>query len=247
MKKEKYTCEELEAVVQTLRSENGCPWDRAQTFQSLRSCMLEEAYEYLSAVRIYEQTGNAENMREELGDLLLQVVMNSRIAEELGLFTLSDVAEEISKKMIRRHPHIFSGHVGLHDDGSQKSWDEIKKQEKEGKIWIESPLREIPMEHPALIRTPKVLKKVDKLYEPGLNEAETLSELEETLRKLGSVSEEQETEADVKRCEEHRIRLVGDLLMSVCNLGRIWKLSLEQILQDRVEELIDKNEPRKGK
>lgn len=237
MKKDQYTCEELDRIVQILRSENGCPWDRAQTFNSLRTCMLEEAYEYLAAVRIYEQTGNAENMREELGDLLFQVVMNSRIAEERGMFDLSEVAEEVSKKMIRRHPHIFAGDAEGHHDGSQSSWDEIKRREKEGKTWIESPLREIPMEHPALIRAPKVLKKLDKLYEPCSGEQETFGHLQEILSDMQANAQKQ----------EDKVKRMGDILIDICNLGRIWGISLEEILQDRIEELIDGAESGKSK
>ncbi len=237
MKKEQYTCEELDRIVQILRSENGCPWDRAQTFDSLRTCMIEEAYEYLAAVRIYEQTGNAENMREELGDLLLQIVMNSSIAKERGMFDLSEVAEEISQKMIRRHPHIFAGDADAHDDGSQSSWDEIKRREKEGKVWIESPLREIPMEHPALIRAPKVLKKLDKLYAPLPGDEETFGHIQETLCDL---------QRNVLKQEEKKKRM-GDILIDICNLGRIWGVSLEEILQDRIEELIDGAESGKTK
>lgn len=236
MEKEKYTCEELEEVVRTLRGEHGCPWDKAQTFQSLRTCLIEEAYEYLAAVRIYENTGNAENMREELGDLLLQVVMNSQIAAELNLFSFSEVAAEISAKMIRRHPHVFGGQKNSPDDGSRQSWDEIKKREKEGKTWIESPLREIPMEHPGLIRGPKVLKKADKLYGQCPNEQESLKRLEQEIQQLGETAGEESQ-------EQQRMTLLGEILLELCNLSRIWKLPLEQILQDRIEKLITEKEP----
>ncbi len=250
MEKEKYTCEELDSIVQILRSEEGCPWDRVQTFESLRACMIEEAYEYLAAVRIYGQTGNAENMCEELGDLLLQIVMNSRIAAERGLFDLSQVAEEVSKKMIRRHPHIFAGNQGVHDDGSQSSWDEIKRSEKEGKVWIESPLREIPEEHPALIRAPKVLKKLDKLYEACPDEKETIEHLQEIIGSMYADMQKQESYSGESvtvqtRVQETRSKQMGDLLIDVCNLGRIWGISLEEILQDRVEGLIDSAEAQK--
>lgn len=243
MEESRNTFDKLEEVVRVLRSEQGCPWDRAQTLQSLRPCILEETYEYLAAVRIYEKTGNVENLREELGDLLLQVVMNSEIARELGLFELSEVEEEICEKMIRRHPHIFSGQSAGHDDGSQRSWDEIKKQEKAGKSWIESPLREIPKEHPALIRGPKVLKKADKLYEVCPDEQGTLSGLEAELHRLKEEIGLPESEAqEAAQTQNRRSRILGDLLMDICNLGRIWKLPLEQILQDRIEELIEKHE-----
>ena len=104
---QKYTYEEFLNIIETLRGENGCPWDRVQTHESLKPCMTEEAAELLASIRIYEQTGNPENMREELGDVLLQVVMHAQIAAEEGLFTMEDVVDEISRKMVRRHPHVF--------------------------------------------------------------------------------------------------------------------------------------------
>ena len=108
-----YTFDELVEIIETLRSENGCPWDKVQTHESLRPCMMEEAAELLGAIRIYKETGNAENMQEELGDILLQAVMHSVIAKEEGLITIEDVISGISEKMIRRHPHVF-GNSDIH-------------------------------------------------------------------------------------------------------------------------------------
>lgn len=249
MDNKKYTCEDVQEIVRILRGENGCPWDRAQTFHSLRQHLLEEANEYISAVRIYEESGSAENMREELGDLLFQIMINSRIAEEEGLFTYSEVAEEICKKMIRRHPHIFGQQDGENDDGSDQSWEAIKKREKENKSWITSPLREIPPEHPALTRAAKVLKKVDQLYEPCADEKETLKALSQKIDAL-----QQETESErhkesacvksgmAEMSQETRTAILGDLLLDICNLGRIWGVPLELALQDRVESLIREQE-----
>ena len=129
----KYSFEDFVKIIERLRAKDGCPWDREQTHDSLRPCMMEEAAEFVSSIRIYHESGNAENMREELGDILLQVVMHSVIAEEEGLFTLEDVIGEVSEKMIRRHPHIFGTE---HVDSSVQvlqNWDEIKKKEKEGR------------------------------------------------------------------------------------------------------------------
>lgn len=94
-------------VVRRLRAEDGCPWDREQTHGSLKAPVIEEAAEVICGINIYEQTGNPENLKEELGDLLLQVVMQSQIAEEEGIFSLEDVVRGIKEKMIRRHPHVF--------------------------------------------------------------------------------------------------------------------------------------------
>ncbi len=95
------------ALLQKLRSEEGCPWDRAQTHDSLKPCMIHELTEAVAAVNLFERTGNARNLCEELGDLLLQVVLQSQIAMEEGLFTMEDVVQAVSEKMLRRHPHVF--------------------------------------------------------------------------------------------------------------------------------------------
>ena len=162
--KKQYSFEEFTEIIKTLRSENGCPWDREQTHSSLRPCMMEEAAELLAAIRIYEKTNNYDNMREELGDILLQVVMHSQIAKEEGLFCIEDVITEISEKMIRRHPHVFGTTKADTAEEVLSNWDEIKKKEKENQTFIESPLREIPMELPALTRATKILKKQDKSF-----------------------------------------------------------------------------------
>ncbi|MCR4720550.1 MAG: MazG family protein [Lachnospiraceae bacterium] len=126
--------EELVEVVARLRGEGGCPWDREQTHATLKTTCIEEAAEVICGINILEKTGNASNLCEELGDLLLQVVMQARIAEEEGLFTIDDVNRAITEKMIRRHPHVF-GEVTVSDTGEVlKNWEEIKKLEKKGKI-----------------------------------------------------------------------------------------------------------------
>ena len=229
-----YSFEDFVKIIERLRAKDGCPWDREQTHDSLRPCMMEEAAEFVSSIRIYHQSGSAENMREELGDILLQVVMHSVIAEEEGLFTLGDVVEEVSEKMIRRHPHIFG--TAQVDSSAQvlQNWDEIKKQEKEGKSWIESPLREIPMELPSLTRGPKVLKKIDKLYEAAPAREETAEKLLEAASGLAACGEETE-KAEVEK-------LLGDVLLEVCEIARREKIAAELVLMDRIEELIDEKE-----
>ena len=129
----KYTYQNFLEIIKTLRGENGCPWDRVQTHESLKPCMMEEAAELLASIRIYDQTGNPENMREELGDVLLQVVMHAQIASEEGLFTMADVVDEVSRKMVRRHPHVFGKGSADTPDEVLMNWEEIKKEEKKGK------------------------------------------------------------------------------------------------------------------
>ena len=125
--------DELVKVVKQLRAPDGCPWDREQTHESLKAACIEEAAEVICGINVLTKTGNAENFKEELGDLLLQVVIQAAIAEEEGLFTMEDVARGITEKLIRRHPHVF-GDVKV--SGSEEvlvNWEEIKAKEKEGK------------------------------------------------------------------------------------------------------------------
>ena len=125
--------EKLLETVKILRSENGCPWDRDQTHESLKPTCIEEAAEVICGINIYEQTGNHDNLLEELGDLLLQIVMHAQIADEEGLFSFDDVAKTVNDKMIRRHPHVFGTENIETSDEVLKRWDEIKLQEKKGK------------------------------------------------------------------------------------------------------------------
>lgn len=125
----------LKEIVETLRSENGCPWDRAQTHTSLKPEVIEEAAEVVSGINILDKTGDAENLKEELGDLLLQVMFHSVMAEEEGLFTFDDVCKVVSDKMVRRHPHVFEGVTYNSKEEQHAAWEEIKKAEKAGKEW----------------------------------------------------------------------------------------------------------------
>lgn len=129
--------ERFKDIVAKLRSEEGCPWDRAQTHESLKPTCIEEAAEVICGINILSETGNADNLKEELGDLLMQVVIHAQIAQEEGLFTMDDVIRGISEKMIRRHPHVFYKPVVDKDGKELTSWDDIKRFEKEGKEWTE--------------------------------------------------------------------------------------------------------------
>lgn len=126
--------EAFKMVVEELRGEHGCPWDKAQTFESLKPCMVNEMTEALAGIDIYNMTGNAENLCEELGDVLLQVVLLSQIAREEGLFTIEDVIRGISQKMIRRHPHVFKdGQDAPEKQEVSGRWEAIKREEKKNK------------------------------------------------------------------------------------------------------------------
>ena len=232
--KAKYTYEDFLEIIKALRAPEGCPWDREQTHDSLRPCMLEEAYEFISSVRIWEETGSADNMCEELGDLLLQIVMHSEIADEEGLFTMEDVVDEISRKMVRRHPHVFGTTEVTDVADVLNNWDDIKKKEKEGKTWIETPLKEIPKEQPALTRASKVLKKVNKVYEPILSYDASLDRLGESLEALKAGG----SEISQKALEKE----MGKMLMELSAIAAERKIYSEQLLIDCVEETIKKYE-----
>lgn len=121
-----HTFEEFVSVIAELRSDHGCPWDREQTIESLKPCLIEESGEVIRAIDSHDM----ENLCEELGDVLLQVVMQSRIAEEEGYFTIEDVVDGVCEKMIRRHPHVFGDAKAQTPEECLALWNEIKKQEK---------------------------------------------------------------------------------------------------------------------
>lgn len=237
----KYTFDEFVKIIEALRSENGCPWDKEQTHESLRSCMMEEAAELLGAIRIYKETGNAENMQEELGDILLQAVMHSVIASEEGLFTMDDVISGVSEKMIRRHPHVF-GNADIHgDEALLQNWEEIKKQEKEGKSWITSPLREIPSELPSLTRAVKIAKKLDKL--PEYHDAQTgeskIPDYVTLGRELSQKAEETQKLLDRSEVDKQELStLVTGMLRAICQISYRAGLQPEQLLFDDIETII---------
>ncbi|MCB6609616.1 MazG family protein [[Clostridium] symbiosum] len=127
--RKKYTFDDLKDIMRTLRSENGCPWDRRQTHESLIPCLEEEAGEVIDAIR----ENDPENLCEELGDLLFQVMSHSQIAEEKGLFTIDDVVDGVSAKMIRRHPNVFGDEKVNSAEEGLDLWNRIKSEEKSKK------------------------------------------------------------------------------------------------------------------
>ena len=141
-----------------MRAPGGCPWDREQTHFSLKAACIEEAAEVICGINILEDTGDSDNLKEELGDLLLQVVMHAQIAKEEGLFTMDDIIQGISEKMIRRHPHVFGKETAADSREALDKWSDIKKKEKAGKEWAESYLPSAFNETKELIDTAKKRK-----------------------------------------------------------------------------------------
>lgn len=147
--------EELLEVCRRLRGEGGCPWDIEQTHESLKAPCIEEAAEVVCGINVLKETGNPDSLREELGDLLFQVVMHAQIASEEGYFDFEDVARTIKDKMIHRHPHVFSDVRVSGTDEVLSNWSELKKQEKTGKEWMDEKLPEAFEESKELIEVAK--------------------------------------------------------------------------------------------
>jgi len=155
---EKYTFEDLYRIVEILRAPGGCPWDRAQTHESLVTPMLEEAYEAVDAI----EKERDDKLVEELGDVLLQVVFHCIIGSEEGSFTLDDVSDSSARKMIYRHPHVFgTDDTPADEKGFQKSWDALKQAEK-GLDTLDDRLKDVPETFPALYKAYKLASKIRK-------------------------------------------------------------------------------------
>lgn len=207
--------ERLWEIVKLLRAE--CPWDREQTYESLRKCMIEEAYEAVDAVN----RGDMENFCEELGDVMLQVLTNAQIAEEKGDFLLKDVLNFECNKMIRRHPHIFSQETIKTVDKVLERWENIKRKEK-GQQTQTISLMNVPRALPALTRSYKIQSKAadvgfdwDDISGAFLKIAEEADELKESCAQESRTSMQEE---------------LGDLLFSIVNVARFLKIDPEEAL-----------------
>lgn len=245
-----YTIEEFKDIIEMLRSENGCPWDKVQTHESLKPCMMEEAAEVLAGIRILNQTGNGDNLKEELGDVLLQVLMHSQIAKEEDLFTFEDVVDDISRKMIRRHPHVFVQEPVNVNSVEQvlTNWEDIKKKEKQGKEWAAQPLREIPMELSALTRGTKVIKKLNKLYQPQPELKAITNDLRLSSERVALLAEQieknQNTSANSQQDLQQELETqISELLWKICGIGAKMGMTSEQILANKIDDIIDRYEP----
>ena len=232
-----HTYEEFLKVIEELRSEHGCPWDREQTHASLKQCMLEEAYEVIEGIEEYEATGDYKNLREELGDVLLQVVLHARIAEEEGRFTMGDIVDEICEKMIRRHPHVFGDAAAENSKESLVLWEDIKKQEKKEETLADT-LNRVAKAFPANIRAEKIQKKAAKYGFEFESMEQVLGKVKEELEELEEVIQGQKNaeNGQTERLEEE----FGDLLFSMVNLSRFLGLNAENSLTNATNKFINR-------
>jgi len=224
-----YTFEDLLHIMSILRSEEGCPWDREQDHISIKNAVIEEAYELVEAINKNDLT----NLKEELGDLLLQVVFHSQIGKEAATFTIEDVVDGIVEKLIRRHPHVFENEQADDSEAVLDQWDKIKLQEKSITTVTED-LRQVPKVLPALIKATKVQKKVGKIGFDFPDIDSAFSKLTEETQELMDAYENK----DLKAIEEE----LGDLLFSVVNISRFLGLNPENALTNALEKFINRFE-----
>lgn len=235
----------LAALVETvfrLRAPGGCPWDRAQTHQTLRPYLIEEAYELLDVIDRIAKDSDLKrdpelraDFREELGDVLLQVVLHAEMAAQAGAFDIFDVAEALNEKLVRRHPHVFAKTKGKSADQALAHWEQEKAKEKAAKkaraeSTDTSVLSGIPSQLPALQRAARVIEKVTKVGFQWPNLDGPLEKIEEEMRELRA--EIRSFERDPTEARRARIEAeLGDLLFCAANLGFLLKVPPEDALR----------------
>lgn len=223
--KDRYDCNDLLKIVAVLRAPGGCPWDAEQTHESIRKDFIEETYEVIEAIN----KKSPEMLREELGDVLLQVVFHTLIETEKGVFTFDDVTDEVCKKLIIRHPHVFGDVNVSSTEEVLKNWDAIKMDTKKQKT-VTDTLLSVPREFPALMRAAKVQKKAAKagfdwkdISGPLCKVKEETSEVEEVV-----LSE------DKARIQDE----IGDLLFAVVNTARFAGIDPEEALTNSTDKFV---------
>jgi tetrapyrrole methylase family protein / MazG family protein len=217
--------DELTAVMSRLRAPGGCPWDAEQTYTSLAPYLLEECYEAFDAIQEADTTGETRNLQEELGDVLLQVVFHSTIAKERGDFTIDEVVQGVTEKLVLRHPHVFGEKELETAQDVLDNWDELKKAQQKASGKIEKPkdsiLEDVPVHFPALLEGQKLTKKAAKAKFDWENTeqifdklTEETSELKDAIEKKSNIEEE-----------------IGDLLFVIVNLARKLDVDAETALK----------------
>lgn len=221
--KDSYGVADLERIVSILRAPGGCPWDREQTHRSIRQNMLEEAYEACEAI----DQADADHLKEELGDVLLQVALHAQMEKEQGSFTLDDVADGICKKLIFRHPHVF-GDVNAENVGQAlNTWDAMKRVEKSQSTYTDT-LQSVARSLPALWRAEKVQKKAKKA---GFDWPDAQGAVDKLSEELGELKSALAGDGDV--AEE-----LGDLLFACVNVARFVGADPEQTLTAATDKFV---------
>ena len=211
--------DKLVDIVKKLRAPDGCPWDRKQTLYSLKDALLEETCELIDAL----DNKDIENIKEELGDVLLHVVFHSQTACEDGLFNIEDVARTINEKLIRRHPHVFKNEHYETAEQVKERWDEIKKEENKYKTAPESVLDKVPRNMPSLIQAEKLQKKASKYGFDWDNPEQVFKKLQDELNEL--------YEAYKEKDKEHISEELGDVIFVLSRLASHLEISADESLR----------------
>lgn len=222
------TVHDVEIIVNTLRSPSGCDWDKKQTHQSLKNAVIEEAYELCNAI----DNDDIDEMIEELGDLLLQIVFHCQIGKEDGYFDLREVASGICKKLVYRHPHVFKGEE-LDMNKFEQTWEELKRKEK-GETTITDGLKRIPIHLPALMKATKVQKKAALVGFDWDNISDVFKKVEEEYKELL----DEYKAGNIKYIKEE----LGDLLFSIVNLARFLDTDPVEALNSTTQKFIKRFE-----
>ena len=212
------TFDDLKAIISKLRSPEGCPWDRKQTHESLLPFLMEESGEVFDAVMKNDQL----HLKEELGDLLLQIMLHAEIANEQKAFSINDVINDICEKLIRRHPHVFGEETVENSDEVLVLWEKVKKEEKANPDKKEFILDKVPKNFSPLLRSDKLQKEAAKT---GFDWPESKMIIDKIHEELEEVKEA--VNSGSKKDIEHEI---GDLIFSVVNLGRFLKIKSDAAL-----------------
>lgn len=228
--KSRYGIDDLLKIMEILRSENGCPWDKVQTHESIRTDLIEECYEVCEGI----DNNSPEMLKEELGDLLLQITFHTQIEKEKSNFDFEDVCNDICQKLIYRHPHVFGeGDKKIKADTEDevlKNWDALKKASKQQKTYTET-LESVPKTFPALLRGEKVCKRAARAGLPINSAEDCIKKIQEQLGELGRrISQQSEDKGEMSEHFAQNQQILGEILLDFCNLNRILKNDGEKAL-----------------
>ena len=220
--------EKLVEIMATLRGPNGCPWDKQQDFNSLKPMLVEEVYEVLEAI----ENNDFEGLSEELGDVLLHVLFNAQLAKEAGRFDIDTVIEQISSKLVRRHPHVFAGESASTPEEVIKNWEAIKAQEKAGKLKNRTPeqrslLEGIPSKLPAVHEAHQISARAARVGFDWPDVEGIFDKLQEEVLEVKEVISSENGEDRRERLEDE----IGDMLFVIVNLARHLKIDSESALK----------------
>jgi len=214
---QKVDIQKLVDIMARLRSPDGCPWDREQNHTTLKRFLIEEAYEVIEAI----ENKDFEHLKEELGDLLLQIIFHARVAEENDLFNIQDVIDGIHKKLIHRHPHVFEDVFVDTAKGVEVQWEQIKIEEKKAKAQERSIIDGVPLAMPATLQAVRLTEKAARVGFDWKDTCDVMAKIDEELGEL--------KEAMQGKVEKEIKHELGDIMFALCNLARHLNVDPEEV------------------